>query len=291
MRIDYKSNTMSLMKQPHLGLKILELRQQKGLTQEELVEQCNISVRTIQRIEAGEVTPRVYTIKSILAALDRDYDDLQESVFEQKVKKAFLIDIDESKDVSFLFTQLKLGWITGILSMICFVFVLIEDTYYLSTSNFYFGELFYIVLGSLSILMFALHMRAFVLLGEIFKNNFLKIVAILFIAVNTVVQLYSIIDLHLTYLPLEAYAVVSGILFGLMYVFFGIALLKLNGLGSLPKATGIIQIVIGAMFLTIFLGIVAAPASILVQGLNVAIILNAIQVIKGQVKTSASDNG
>ena len=45
---------MSLMKQPQLGLKILELRQQKGFTQEELVEQCNISVRTIQRIEAGE---------------------------------------------------------------------------------------------------------------------------------------------------------------------------------------------------------------------------------------------
>ena len=83
---------MSLMKQPQLGLKILELRQQKGFTREELVEQCNISVRTIQRIEAGEVMPRVYTVKTILAALDRDLDDLQESVFEKKVKKAFLIE-------------------------------------------------------------------------------------------------------------------------------------------------------------------------------------------------------
>ena len=80
---------MSLMKQPQLGLKILELRQQKGFTQEELVEQCNVNTRTIQRIEAGEVMPRVYTVKTILAALDRDLDDLQESVFEKKVKKAF----------------------------------------------------------------------------------------------------------------------------------------------------------------------------------------------------------
>ena len=31
-----------MMKQPALGQKILALRQQKGLTQEELVEQCNI---------------------------------------------------------------------------------------------------------------------------------------------------------------------------------------------------------------------------------------------------------
>ena len=36
------------MKQPGLGKKILELRKQKGLTQEELVEICNINVRTIQ---------------------------------------------------------------------------------------------------------------------------------------------------------------------------------------------------------------------------------------------------
>ena len=39
------------MKQPDLGKKIVELRMAKGLTQEELVELCNISIRTIQRIE------------------------------------------------------------------------------------------------------------------------------------------------------------------------------------------------------------------------------------------------
>ena len=48
------------MKQPELGQIIHDLRKQKGLTQEELVEKCNISVRTIQRIEAGEVTPRFW---------------------------------------------------------------------------------------------------------------------------------------------------------------------------------------------------------------------------------------
>jgi transcriptional regulator with XRE-family HTH domain len=61
-----------MMKQPQLGKKILELRLDKGLTQEELVERCNISIRTIQRIEAGEVTPRMYTIKTIFGALGYD---------------------------------------------------------------------------------------------------------------------------------------------------------------------------------------------------------------------------
>lgn len=60
------------MKQPELGRKISELRKAKGMTQEDLVEKCNISVRTIQRIETGEVMPRSYTIKTILAALDYD---------------------------------------------------------------------------------------------------------------------------------------------------------------------------------------------------------------------------
>ncbi|MDG2073883.1 MAG: helix-turn-helix transcriptional regulator [Polaribacter sp.] len=61
------------MKQPELGKRISELRKEKGLTQEELVEKCNINVRTIQRIEAGEVNPRSYTIKTILNVLDVDY--------------------------------------------------------------------------------------------------------------------------------------------------------------------------------------------------------------------------
>jgi transcriptional regulator with XRE-family HTH domain len=58
-----------IMKQPELGKKISELRKAKGLTQEELVEKCNLNVRTIQRIEAGEVTPRTFTIKALFEAL------------------------------------------------------------------------------------------------------------------------------------------------------------------------------------------------------------------------------
>lgn len=63
-----------MMKQPELGKKIAELRKERGLTQEELVETCNLSVRTLQRIEAGEVTPRSYTLKIIFQALDFPFD-------------------------------------------------------------------------------------------------------------------------------------------------------------------------------------------------------------------------
>lgn len=58
------------MKQPDLGKKISELRLAKGLTQAELAAKCNIGLRTIQRIESAEVTPRSYTVKVIFSNLD-----------------------------------------------------------------------------------------------------------------------------------------------------------------------------------------------------------------------------
>jgi uncharacterized Tic20 family protein len=61
------------MNQPDLGLKITELRQQKGLTQEKLAEYCEVSTQTIQRIESGEVEPRSFTRNSLSNILDFDF--------------------------------------------------------------------------------------------------------------------------------------------------------------------------------------------------------------------------
>ena len=63
------------MNQPQLGLKVSELRQQKGLTQEQLAERCEISARTVQRIESGEVEPRAYTLHCLGEALDFDFGE------------------------------------------------------------------------------------------------------------------------------------------------------------------------------------------------------------------------
>jgi len=70
-----KQNLITLMKQPELGKKISELRKAKGMTQEELVEMCNLNVRTVQRIEAGEVTPRSYTVKALFEALGYHWEN------------------------------------------------------------------------------------------------------------------------------------------------------------------------------------------------------------------------
>jgi len=52
-----------------------KIRELKNLTQEELAEKSGLSVRTIQRIEAG-VQPKGYTLKSLAASLDIPEKDL-----------------------------------------------------------------------------------------------------------------------------------------------------------------------------------------------------------------------
>ena len=60
------------MKQPELGKRLNEIRTQKGITQKELSDLCSVDIRTIQRIEAGEVEPRMSTLKILAAALEHD---------------------------------------------------------------------------------------------------------------------------------------------------------------------------------------------------------------------------
>lgn len=58
------------------GKKIAAARKLKGLTQEELADLSQITVRTIQRIEAGANTPQSFTLKAIAKALDIEYEKL-----------------------------------------------------------------------------------------------------------------------------------------------------------------------------------------------------------------------
>lgn len=98
------------MKQPELGKKILELRLAKGLTQIELADLCNVSTRTIQRIESNDVTPRSFTTKTIFTALDYEFynspvvEPLNEktSTFKRFLNDLFNLKKDTMKKLSAL---------------------------------------------------------------------------------------------------------------------------------------------------------------------------------------------
>lgn len=63
------------MAQTDFGKKLIDYRKARGLTQEELAEKSGISIRTIQRIETGDVLPRAYTIKVLSDYLGIGYFD------------------------------------------------------------------------------------------------------------------------------------------------------------------------------------------------------------------------
>lgn len=55
-----------------LGLRIIELRASRRITQEQLAELVEVSFRQMQRIEAGKANPRLSMVADIAAALDVD---------------------------------------------------------------------------------------------------------------------------------------------------------------------------------------------------------------------------
>ncbi|WP_100614720.1 WG repeat-containing protein [Confluentibacter citreus] len=71
------------------GKKLIEVRKQKGLTQADVAEKCNVTIRTIQRIESGSVKPRSSTIKIISKALEFDF--FETSTQNSKLKSNTLL--------------------------------------------------------------------------------------------------------------------------------------------------------------------------------------------------------
>lgn len=64
-------------------MNIRSIRERKHLTQEELSIQSGISVRTIQRIEAGK-DPKGHTLKALAKALELDLDSLNKEATEDR---------------------------------------------------------------------------------------------------------------------------------------------------------------------------------------------------------------
>lgn len=80
------------MRNAIISSSIKELRVRKNLTQEELSDKSELSLRTIQRIENGESIPRGDTLKRLTGALDLPSNYFNNLLFEKKEnKKEFLV--------------------------------------------------------------------------------------------------------------------------------------------------------------------------------------------------------
>ncbi|MCX2743038.1 serine hydrolase [Mangrovivirga sp. M17] len=76
-----------------LSKNLIYQRKLKGLTQKELSDRTNITVRTIQRIEKGETEPHLQTVKLLAVAMDIDVDELLplNNPREEDIQKKWLL--------------------------------------------------------------------------------------------------------------------------------------------------------------------------------------------------------
>lgn len=68
------------------------IREEKNLTQSELAEKSGLSLRTIQRIEAGSI-PKGYTLKSLASALETEPGNLISTIGQTDMERVKLINI------------------------------------------------------------------------------------------------------------------------------------------------------------------------------------------------------
>ena len=107
-----------------IAKKIVHFRKLKGITQETLAELTGLNVRTVQRIEAGEVDPRLYTLKSIADALQVNIEELLPDPTQHELNQLvvlhitpigfFLFPVIGNVLLPFIFWMLKREEINGV---------------------------------------------------------------------------------------------------------------------------------------------------------------------------------
>lgn len=251
------------MQQPDLGMRLAALRKERNLTQEELVEKSHVSVRTIQRIEAGEVLPRVSTVKILLAALDQPYEtfiDPKEDIMQTQPAPQFNR------------TTLLISVIAGAIYLVVEIILNGMDLAWLTKESEWdlWMNFVYIGLTVTMVVAYALFMWGFIVLSLVFENGLLKvgsclmIVAILALGVLDISTLGTddATSLGISYMT-------ASVVVGALSLIFGIGLIRLqDGMGELSRVAGILEIITGATFITVilfFIGYVIMVPAVIVE--------------------------
>lgn len=224
------------MKQPDLGEQISEVRKQKGYTQSELADECNVDIRTIQRIETGEVTPRFFTLRIINEKLGTNFDING---------NAKINSIEGSRNI------IRIGWISGIV-FYCFIPLLIfEALSYthpgVSISSWPFSLL--IAFNVFYFLVVFVFFRSIFYLGRYTKNTLIRIGAIISILVYLTLNSFKITGIAAE-ISLNAFVhVLLASLIGISNVVLGIGFVLAKIRKELSIATGAVLIFNGLSFL------------------------------------------
>lgn len=240
------------MQQPELGIQLTALRKKKNLTQEELVEKSYVSVRTIQRIESGEVLPRMSTVKILLEALGEDHES-----FLTKQNQV----METQNPLNTQRNTLLIAVLAGAVYLVCQIILGAMDIAWLAEDrdwSFKTNAIFTGLTG-LMVISYILFTHGFIVLSKVFENLLLKaIVYILMVATAGIgildIVTLSVTDVEILLLPYGT----AAILYGSLSIAFGVALLRLqDSMGELSRVAGIMEIVSGCLLITVVLFFIA----------------------------------
>ena len=276
------------MNQPELGKKIAALRNEKGLTQEELVAKCNISVRTIQRIESGEVIPRSFTLKSIFNALEFNYEAIfkpkSETTLKQKLKNIFKTPTSYEDNINNSDNLLTVSWIFGVVYFVISSIELFVEYKIEESDIFTIQPIIYILIKITSVFSFFLYFKGFIWLGIVFKNYLIKIVATLAIVFAFLIMIYDVIRFNFNGNDFIAGDVVFLIVYGVLGIVFGFAIIRLKSqLGSIAEITGILEIIASFFIISIILALFGLVLYIPVELFKIIILYKAIELVKTKI--------
>lgn len=83
---------------------IKDLRIKRGLTQQQLADQAGVTLRTIQRIESGEVKPSLHSLNTLSSVLQADLSEISQKSEVRPYEFNFTIKIT---DMNQFLTDLK----------------------------------------------------------------------------------------------------------------------------------------------------------------------------------------
>jgi transcriptional regulator with XRE-family HTH domain len=238
------------MQQPELGRRLTALRKEKNLTQEELVEKSHVSVRTIQRIESGEVMPRMSTVKILLEALGERLETF--TVQPTPVMEA-------TKPLAPATNQnvLLLAVLAGALYLVMqLILGAMEISWFTSDREWGFRmNAIYATLTVVMVISYAFFARGFIELSNIFENKLLKGVTYMLIVATAGIGVLDVSSLAVDNVEdLWLHYAVAAVIFGALSIVFGIGLIRLqDGMGEMSRIAGMLEIVIGCLLATVFL--------------------------------------
>ncbi len=251
------------MQQPELGKRLTALRKEKNLTQEELVEKSHVSVRTIQRIEAGEVLPRVSTIKILLAALGQNPESFL-------TKPTLVMETKSSSPTGR--NTLLMAVFAGAIYLVAEIILGVMDVAWLTRESDWTSllNIIYISLTVVTVASYFFFIRGFIALSTIFENGLLKVGGYLMMVAVAGLGILDISTLSTTDLDsLWIQYSAAAVLFGAFTILFGIALLRLqDGMGELSRAAGVLEILMGCALVTVvffFISYVVLVPAVIVE--------------------------